>query len=111
MAPLEETITLKPEKFSGQNFRRWQRQMRYWLTILGLVSALKDPQAPSMTTTTTTTPPTSTTKTSVSQASSSKMTIEQIDYHCHNRILSALVGHLYDVYQNTTSSAKEIWKA
>ncbi|KAL6180044.1 hypothetical protein ACLB2K_046713 [Fragaria x ananassa] len=36
---------------------------------------------------------------------------EDIEYHCYNRILSALSDHLYDVYHFTTSTAKELWDA
>ena len=35
---------------------------------------------------------------------------EQIEFHCYNRIVSILSNHLYDVYQSTTSTAKEPWK-
>ncbi|GMP38848.1 hypothetical protein CsSME_00009953 [Camellia sinensis var. sinensis] len=35
---------------------------------------------------------------------------EQIEFHCYNRILSVLSDHLYDVYQSTTSTTKELWK-
>ena len=59
------------------------------MTVLGLISAIEEPQP--------------------SQEFSSWYTPEQIEYHCHNRILSALSDHLYDVYHNTTTTAKELW--
>ena len=34
----------------------------------------------------------------------------QIDFHCHNRIFSALFDHPYDVYHITTS-AKDFWNS
>ncbi|KAI5323547.1 hypothetical protein L3X38_032619 [Prunus dulcis] len=36
------------------------------------------------------------------------MTKEELEYHCHNRILSALYDDLYDVYQDT-KNAKTLW--
>ena len=30
------------EKFSGTYFKRWANQMKYWLTTLGLISAIND---------------------------------------------------------------------
>ena len=41
---------------------------------------------------------------------SSSLALGQIDYHCYNRILSALSYHLCDVYHNT-NSAKDLWNA
>ncbi|KAL6212271.1 hypothetical protein ACLB2K_017492 [Fragaria x ananassa] len=43
--------------------------------------------------------------------SSSWLSQEDIEYHCYNRILSALSDHLYDVYHSTTSTTKELWDA
>ncbi|CAN6586555.1 unnamed protein product [Malus baccata var. baccata] len=77
MASLEEANSVKPKKFSGHNFR--------------LVSALEETQS---------------NKDSSSKESSSKLTPELIEYHYHNRILSAL----YDVYHGTASTAKELWE-
>ncbi|KAH7845127.1 hypothetical protein Vadar_000046 [Vaccinium darrowii] len=87
MAKVEEANSVKPEKFHGQNFKRWQKQTKYWLTVLGLVLALED-----------------------KEVVGSWLTPEQIEYHCFNRILSALYDHLYDVYHSTTTTAKELWK-
>ncbi|KAK3037902.1 hypothetical protein RJ639_031793 [Escallonia herrerae] len=89
MASYDETITLKPEKFNGQNFKRWQRQMKYWLTVLGFISAIEE-------------------NNNQPRESSSWYTPEQIEFHCLNRILSALSDRLYDVY-HATKSAKELW--
>ena len=89
MGYLDEANSVRLEKFNGQNFRRWQKQMRYWLTVLGLVSALGENQ--------------------YGEETSSWLTQEQKEYHCLNRILSALSDHLYDVYQSTTKTAKELW--
>ncbi|KAI5351788.1 hypothetical protein L3X38_004679 [Prunus dulcis] len=90
-----ETNNVKPGKFNGTNFKRWQRQLKYWLTVLGLVSALEDQTTPDKTTETT-------------SKTKEKMTKEELEYHCHNRILSALSDDLYDVYQDT-KNAKTLW--
>ena len=37
-----DIISAKPDKFDGQNFRRWQNQIRFWLTTLGLISAISE---------------------------------------------------------------------
>ncbi|KAH7856800.1 hypothetical protein Vadar_005696 [Vaccinium darrowii] len=87
MAKVEEANSVKPEKFHGQNFGRWQKQTKYWLTVLSLVSALED-----------------------NEVVGSWLTPEQIEFHCFNRIRSALSDHLYDVYHSTTTTAKELWK-
>lgn len=66
----KEAISVKPEKFSGHHFRRWQKQLKYWLTVLGLMSVIEEPGQ--------------------DKPSSSWLTPEEIEYHCYNRILSAL---------------------
>lgn len=63
--------------------------MEYWLTVLGLISAIKEDNE--------------------SRESTSCYNPEQIEFHCHNRILSALPDRLCDIYQNI-KSAKELWK-
>ncbi|BBN67288.1 hypothetical protein Prudu_35S000400, partial [Prunus dulcis] len=78
-----ETNNVKPGKFNGTNFKRWQRQLKYWLTVLGLVSALEDQTTPDKTTETT-------------SKTKEKMTKEELEYHCHNRILN-------------TKNAKTLW--
>ncbi|KAG8364914.1 hypothetical protein BUALT_Bualt18G0048000 [Buddleja alternifolia] len=87
MASCEDANSVKPEKFNGLNFKRWQNQMKYWLTVLGFMSAIDE-----------------------NIESSSWQTPENVDYHCRNRILSALSERLYDVY-HTFTSAKELWDA
>ena len=60
------------------------------MTLLGLISALDD-SAPN-------------------EDFNTWMSPEQIEYHCFNRILSALSDHLYDVYHSATKIAKELWE-
>lgn len=87
MVKMDEANAVKPEKFSGEHFKRWQTQVSYWLTVLGLYSAIDGSES----------------------SQGSWMTKEQIEYHCYHRILSVLSDHLYDVYLTTTEKAKELW--
>ena len=88
MTTFEEANSVKPAKFSGSHFQRWKKQMKYWLIALGFISALEERN----------------------EKPSSSLAPGQIDYHCYNRILSALSYHLCDVYHNT-NSAKDLWNA
>ncbi|KAK3015864.1 hypothetical protein RJ639_006552 [Escallonia herrerae] len=63
--------------------------MKYLLTVLGFISTIEE-------------------NNSQSRESSSWCTPEQIEFHCHNRIISALSDRLYDVY-HAIKSAKELW--
>ncbi|KAI5350435.1 hypothetical protein L3X38_003326 [Prunus dulcis] len=89
-----ETSSVKPRKFNGTNFKRWQRQLKYWLTVLGLVSALEDQTTPDKTTETT-------------SKTKEKMTKEESEYHCHNRILSALFDDLIEEKHRSSNKPKE----
>ena len=91
MASHEETNSLKPKKFNGQHFKRWQKQMRNWLTVLGLFSAIKEVNP------------------NESSGVTSWYTPQQINFHCLNRILSALSDRFFYVHQNNTTDAKELW--
>ena len=83
----DETISLKPNKFDGTNFIRWQSQRKFWLTTLRLWPIID--------------------QSSTSSSSNTPDTPEQ-DYLCKGRILSALSDSLYDIYPST-KSAKELW--
>ncbi|XP_074555680.1 uncharacterized protein LOC141811558 [Curcuma longa] len=91
-----DEASARPERFFGQNFRRWQQRMKFWLTTLGLFSVIEsDPPSPD------------------EEEPARSVVIEsfkQKDYLCHGRILSALSDALFDVYCST-SSAKELWKS
>lgn len=94
MADTRDDIrSAKPEKFSGLNFKRWQKQMKFWLTTLGLMSVLEHENTSKETPTPTTQKETST----PTSSTSTKPTKDQ-DYLCLNRILSALSDTLYDIY-------------
>ena len=83
----DETFSLKPDKFDGTNFRRWQSQIKFWLTTLELWSIID--------------------QSSASSSSTSHATPKE-DYLCKGRILSTLSDSLYDVYLST-KSAKKLW--
>jgi len=76
--------------------------MKYWLTILRLISAIDDSiPAPS--------PKSSPDKTFPSAPSSIiYLKPEEIDYHCLHKILSALSESFYDIYYHY-KSANELW--
>ncbi|GKF19381.1 hypothetical protein Tco_0068019 [Tanacetum coccineum] len=86
-APVTNTVANhaeKPEKFNGQNFKRWQQKMLFYLGTLNLAWFLNE-TAPQVK------PP-------------------KEDFLCHNYVLNGLVGSLYNVYCKTTT-AKELWES
>ncbi|GJT04179.1 hypothetical protein Tco_0838641 [Tanacetum coccineum] len=86
-APVTNTVANhaeKPEKFNGQNFKRWQQKMFFHLGTLNLAWFLNE-TAPQVK------PP-------------------KEDFLCHNYVLNGLVGSLYNVYCKTTT-AKELWES
>ncbi|KAJ9557954.1 LOW QUALITY PROTEIN: hypothetical protein OSB04_012568 [Centaurea solstitialis] len=76
----------KLEKFSRQDFRRWQKKMHFYLTDLKVVYVLSTP----------------------CPAFVENETLEQTRNHyiCRGHILNGMSDSLFDVYQN---SAKELW--
>ena len=110
-----DIISAKPDKFDGQNFRRWQNQMRFWLTTLGLISAISENttevsngsnQAGSRPVTRRN--PNQGAFSFQTQPSTSNRTPDEINYHCVHRILGALSDRLYDIYY-AANNAKELW--
>ena len=99
----DDLSTIKPEKFNGSFFRRWQSQVKYWLTTLGLFSAIELPDPKSNT-------QPSSSSTGDTSSSPTSRTPQEIDFHCRHRILSALSDNLYDVYL-PTKTAKDLWDA
>ncbi|GJX07078.1 retrovirus-related pol polyprotein from transposon TNT 1-94, partial [Tanacetum coccineum] len=101
-APATNTVANhaeKPEKFNGQNFKRWQQKMFFYLTTLGLARFLKEtvPQVE---------PP-------AEGQSSNAQAVEawkHSDFLCHNYVLNGLIDPLYNVYCKTTT-AKELWES
>ncbi|GJT35251.1 pol polyprotein [Tanacetum coccineum] len=101
-APATNTVANhaeRPEKFNGQNFKRWQQKMFFYLTTLGLARFLKEtvPQVE---------PP-------AEGQSSNAQAVEawkHSDFLCHNYVLNGLIDPLYNVYCKTTT-AKELWES
>ncbi|GJU97841.1 protein SRG1 [Tanacetum coccineum] len=104
-APVTNTVANHaeiPEKFNGQNFKRWQQQMFLYLTTLGLVRFLKEtvPQVE---------PP-------FEGQSSNAQVVQAVeewkhsDFLCHNYVLNGLIDPLYNVYCKTTT-VKELWES
>ena len=77
--------------------------MQYWLTTLGLISAIDDtipapsPKPSSVRSSSVETPPTT-------PSSYIYLKPEEIDYHCLHIILSALSDSLYDIYYEYKSA-------
>src|SRR3954467_12399003 len=114
MANPDHSKSVKPEKFTGTYFKRWANQMKYWLTTLGLISAIDDSiPAPSPKPSSDGASPTEQSESPATPATPSSYVYlkpEEIDYHCLHRILSALSDNLYDIYFEY-KSAKELWTA
>ncbi|GJV24909.1 hypothetical protein Tco_1377604 [Tanacetum coccineum] len=92
----------KPEKFNGQNFKRWQQKMFFYLTTLGLARFLKE-TAPQV-------EPPAEGQSSNAQAVQAVEAWKHSDFLCHNYVLNGLIDPLYNVYCKTTT-AKELWES
>ena len=81
--------------------------MKYWLSILELISGINDfipapsPKPSPDKSPSAETPPST-------PSSFIYLKLEEIDYHCLYRILNALSDSLYDIYYKY-KSAKEMW--
>src|SRR5436189_5577727 len=85
--------------------------MKYWLTTLGLISAIDDSiHAPSPKSSNDRSSPSEPPATPVTPLSYVYLKPEEIDYHCLHRILSALSDNLYNIYFDY-KSGKEPWTA
>ncbi|GKD97220.1 hypothetical protein Tco_1381117, partial [Tanacetum coccineum] len=101
-APVTNTVANhaeKPGKFNGQNFKRWQQKMLFYLTTLNLAGFLNE-------TTPQVKPPTEG-QPSNAQAVQAVKAWKHSDFLCHNYVLNGLVDDLYNVYCKTTT-AKEL---
>ncbi|GKB25005.1 hypothetical protein Tco_0864406 [Tanacetum coccineum] len=104
-APVTNTVANhaeRPEKFNGQNFKRWQQKMFFYLTTLGLARFLKEtvPQVE----------PPAEGQSSNAQAVQAVEAWKHSDFLCHNYVLNGLIDPLYNVYCKTTT-AKELWES
>ncbi|GJZ19440.1 hypothetical protein Tco_0556030 [Tanacetum coccineum] len=104
-APVTNTVANhaeKPEKFNGQNFKRWQQKMFFYLTTLNLARFLNE-TAPQV-------EPPKEGQPSNAQAVQAVEAWKHSDFSCHNYVLNGLVDSLYNVYCKTTT-AKELWES
>ncbi|GJX87099.1 hypothetical protein Tco_0339113 [Tanacetum coccineum] len=104
-APVTNTVANhaeRPEKFNGQNFKRWQQIMFFYLTTLGLALFLKEtvPQVE----------PPAEGQSSNAQVVQAVEAWKHSDFLCHNYVLNGLIDPLYNVYYKTTT-AKELWES
>ena len=97
---VKNTYAEKPKKFNGEDFKRWQMKMMFYLTTLNLahILRLEKPAVP-------------TTNTSKEQ----KAALEawnHSDFLCQNYILNGLDDILYNVYStfNTQKNFRSLWK-
>ena len=109
-----DIISAKPDKFDGQHFRRWQNQMRFWLTTQGLILAISESTIEvsngsnqSGSRPVTRRNPNQGASSFQTQSSASYRTPDEINYHCVHRILGALSDRLYDIYY-IANNAKEL---
>ncbi|GJU69506.1 pol polyprotein [Tanacetum coccineum] len=104
-APATNTVANhaeRPEKFNGQNFKRWQQKMFFYLTTLGLARFLKE-TVPRV-------EPPAKGQSSNAQAVQAVEAWKHLDFLCHNYVLNGLIDPLYNVYCKTTT-AKELWES
>ncbi|GFY95015.1 hypothetical protein Acr_10g0004000 [Actinidia rufa] len=86
----------KPEKFNGSDFKRWQKKMLFYLTIVNLAAYLRE-DIPSL-----------------EEGETDCLTVAKVeawkhaDFLCKNYILNGLENTLYNVYC-TIPTAKELW--
>jgi len=86
---------MKPEKFNGHHFKRWQTRMMYWLTTLDLFWVIDAPEPN----------PEECQPASAPAAQAYKAS----NFNCLGRILGMLSDQLYDIYMHYTS-ARALWE-
>ncbi|KAI9185518.1 hypothetical protein LWI28_008088 [Acer negundo] len=87
---VESNNNCAPERFSGQNFKRWQARMKFWLTTLGIFYIIDAPSIPDS-------------KEEPGRTHALKVQKEQ-DYLCHGKICSRLEDNLFDIYYQIPSA-------
>ncbi|KAH9670173.1 hypothetical protein KPL70_016878 [Citrus sinensis] len=88
----------RPEKFNGQNFKRWQQKMFFYLTTLNLARFLTE-DAPK--------PKEGETDFQVASAINAW---SHSDFLCKNYVINGLTDSLYNVYIGK-KTAKELWES
>ncbi|GJX21867.1 pol polyprotein [Tanacetum coccineum] len=104
-APVTNTVANhaeKPEEFNGQNFKRWQQKMFFYLTTLNHARFLNE-TAPQV-------EPPAEGQPSNAQAVQAVEAWRHSEFLCHTYILNGLVDSLYNVCCKTTT-VKEIWES
>ena len=96
--PIYVSLGEKPEKFNGQNFKRWQQKMLFYLTTLNLVRFLTE-DAPIL----------KEDEHDV-QVISVVDARKHFDFICRNNVMNTLTNSLYNVYLDKKST-KELWKS
>ncbi|GJW34123.1 hypothetical protein Tco_0054155 [Tanacetum coccineum] len=89
-APATNTVANhaeRPEKFNGQNFKRWQQKMFFYLTTLGLARFLKE-TAPQV-------EPPAEGQSSNAQAVQAVEAWKHSDFLCHNYVLNGLIDPIF----------------
>ncbi|KAL0368507.1 UNVERIFIED_CONTAM: Retrovirus-related Pol polyprotein from transposon TNT 1-94 [Sesamum calycinum] len=87
-------LTVLPDKFSGQFFKRWQQRMKIWLTMKGLLTVIQVTRPEP-------------TVTNPKTAEITQWT--ERDQIGVGAILSALSNTLFDVYCSDSYTAKSLW--
>lgn len=88
----------KPEKFKGQDFKRWQQKMMFYLTTLNLASFLTDEWS------------------KLKEGEKDVQAVSAMDiwnhsnYLCINYIMNGLADSLYNLYIKK-QTAKELWES
>ncbi|XP_022147763.1 uncharacterized protein LOC111016620 [Momordica charantia] len=89
----------KPEKFKGENFKRWQQKMVFYHTTLNLAHIIKEIC------------PTTTLEAITPETEAAKQAWLHSDFLCCNYILSCIDDTLYNVYCNAFDTSRQLWEA
>ncbi|XP_022155402.1 uncharacterized protein LOC111022547 [Momordica charantia] len=89
----------KLKKFKGENFKRWQQKMIFYLTTLNLAYILKEVC------------PTTLLKAITPEIEATKQAWLHSDFLCRNYILNCMDDTLYNVYCNAFDTSRQLWEA
>ena len=88
----------KPEKFNGNDFKRWQQKMLFYLTTLNLAKFLREDA------------PVCSENEADRQVVAAVDAWKHSDFLCKNYILNGLDNTLYNVY-SPIKMARELWES